>query len=88
MVDSAGVSNLEQSAQQRDPLGATLPNLGSIATTIHNLVNEGLTADEAAEKIAAWVDPSILPALQTLATVLQAVQKFLPGASAAEHGGE
>lgn len=92
MVDSAGISNLSAAAVG-DPLTTALPNLGSLAATIHALVAQGLTIDEAAEKVAVWVDPSIVPALQTLAKVLTAVEKFLPaseksGGSAAEHGGE
>jgi hypothetical protein len=83
VADSAGVSNLNPTPPRpADPLGATFPGLGSIATTIHRLVQEGLTIDEAAEKVARWVDPSILPALQTLASVLQAVDRFLPGSEA------
>lgn len=80
MVDSAGVSNLNPEAlpgTRRDPLEVALPNIGGIATTIHNLVQEGLTVDEAAQKLAAFVDPSMVPALQTLAKVLQAVEKFV-----------
>lgn len=79
MVDSAGVSNLNLEAAG-DPLSVALPQLGTLASTIHKLVQEGLTADQAAEKIAQFVDPSLVPALKTLATVLQAVEKFLPGA--------
>lgn len=81
MVDSAGVSNLPSGPA--DPLGATFPSLGGIATTIHALVQEGLTIDQAAEKVARWVDPSIVPALETLASVLEAVNRFLPGGEAA-----
>lgn len=55
-----------------------LPGLGGIASTIHKLVEEGLTLDEAAQKVANWVDPGIVPALQTLAKVLGLVEKYLP----------
>lgn len=88
MVDSPGISNANLSAQPRDELGASLPNLGGIASVVHRLVQEGLTIDQAAEKVARWVDPSLVPALETLAKVLEAVNKFLPGSSASEHGGE
>lgn len=78
MVDSEGVSNLNPTPPPlADPLSLTLPSLGGLATTIHNLVQEGLTIDEAAQKVAEWVDPSLVPALQTLASVLQAVLKYV-----------
>jgi len=88
VVDSAGVSNLA-SSEPADPLTTALPQISGLASTIHRLVQQGLTIDQAAEKLARFVDPSLVPALQTLATVLQAVDRFLPkGESAAEHGGE
>lgn len=79
MVDSAGVSNLNPTVPEGDPLAAALPGLGSIAGTIHRLVQSGLTIDEAAQKVARFVDPSLVPALKTLAEVLSMVNKFLPG---------
>lgn len=77
MADSAGVSNLNPDPGPRDEFGLALPNLGGIAATIHKLVQEGLTIDEAAQKVARWVDPGLLPALQTLAAVLQEVDKYI-----------
>jgi hypothetical protein len=90
VVDSAGVSNLNAAAAA-DPLTVVLPNLGNLASTIHTLVQQGLTAEAAAERIATWVDPQLVPALQMLAKILGMVNKYVPGAegaSAAEHGGE
>jgi hypothetical protein len=78
VADSEGVSNLvQESSEPVDELGAALPSLGSIATVVQKLVTEGLSIDEAAQKVAAWVDPSLMPALQTLASVLQEVAKFV-----------
>jgi hypothetical protein len=77
VVDSEGVSNLAPEPGPRDELGAALPGLGGIASTVQKLVDEGLTLDEVAQKVASWVDPSLVPALKTLATVLEAVQKLV-----------
>jgi hypothetical protein len=60
-----------------DNLGLALPNLGNLAQTVDKLVQEGLSIDEAAQKVAAWVDPSLVGPLQTLASVLTAVEKYL-----------
>jgi hypothetical protein len=89
VVDSPGVSNLSADAPA-DPLTVALPQIGGLASTIHRLVQEGLTIDQMAQKLARFVDPGLVPALQTLATVLQAVEHFLPKGEApsGEHGGE
>lgn len=89
MVDSAGVSNLG-GGPAADPLTLALPQISGLAATIHKLVQEGLTVDEAAQKLAVFVAPQMVPALKTLASVLSAVEKFLPGAvgTTSEHGGE
>lgn len=75
VADSEGVSNLQQ--EPVDELSATLPSLGTVAQVVQKLIDEGLSIDEAAQKVVKWVDPSLLPALQTLASVLQALAKFV-----------
>ena len=57
--------------------GAVLPQLSGILTILDKLIGEGVTVTEAAEKVAAWVDPSLAGALGTLAEVLTTAQGIL-----------
>ena len=60
-----------------DHLDATLPGLSSLIGTITNLLNEGVTVAELAEKVAAFLAPGDVPALETIIKILQEAQALL-----------
>jgi hypothetical protein len=54
----------------------SLSSLSGIIGTINGLLATGITAAEAAEKVLKFLDPAVVPALDTFIKVLQEVQSL------------
>jgi hypothetical protein len=58
-------------------VGAVLPGISSLITTISGLLKEGVTVAQLAEKIAAFLAPGDVPTIQAIVKVLQEAEVLL-----------